>query len=187
MRRTATVLLALALAGCSGATKIESKLAPGASTAGKATFALLPAPEGVGERTPAIIEFLDKRIAPEVAKALEAKGYSAASKDRADLLVAIHASRTGQIDAVRWGYQVVGWEIWGPWYGSMPAGHGVAAYGYTADYTKGVVIFDVVDAKSRTVLYRAYADAVVKLHGELAQDELRAIVAKMLKGYPAAS
>jgi hypothetical protein len=181
MKRTAAALLALTVAACSGATKIGFHLAPDASLAGRKTYSILDAPEGTGERTPQIIDFISKRFAPEVKASLSSKGYELAPQG-GDLLVAIHASQTGQVDAVRWGYSTAGWDFWGP-----APGSGASAYGYMGDYKTYAFIVDIVDAKSRTIVYRGWADAVAKLHGEATQDDIRAAVQKMLKGFPAAS
>ncbi len=175
-----TLLAFFALASCSGAPKVDGKLGPGASLAGDSTFFVMTAPEGVGVRTEAGMEFLENRIAPEVTRALQAKGYTPGPKENADLLVAVFVSQSGKVDAVRWGYTTVGWEIWGPWWGS-------GAYGYTTDYRTGTLVVDVVGAKSRKVLYRGVTSATLGLtgvHGEFDQKQLRGFVEGMLRGLP---
>jgi hypothetical protein len=178
------ILAGLAFAACSSAPKVDGKLGPGASLAGDSSFFVMTAPEGVGIRTPAGMEFLENRIAPEVARTLEAKGYARASKDGADLLVAVFVSDSGKVDAVRWGYTTVGWEFWGPWW---VGGSGGAVYGYTTDYKTGTLVIDVVGAKSRKVLYRGVTSAVLGLtgvKGEMDQEQLRHIVERMLRNLP---
>lgn len=181
MNKSTAALLVLSVAACSGATKIGTHLAPDASLAGKKSYSVLAAPEGVGERTPAIIDFIDNRIVPEVKNGLSAKGYQEVPQGGA-LLVAIHASQTGKVDAVRWGYSTAGWDFWGP-----APGSGASAYGYMGDYNTFALVIDVVDAKSRAVVYRGWADAVARLNGQLTQDQIRAEVLKMLKDFPASS
>jgi hypothetical protein len=178
--RLLVLAAAAAVAACSGAPKIDGKLGPGASLAGKSTFAVITAPVGVGERTEAGVDFLENRVGPEVKRALEAKGYSPAPRESADLLAAAFISQTGQVDAVRWGYSTVGWEIWGPWWGG-------GAYGYTGDYRTGTLVVDVVDAKGKKVLYRGVASVTLGLsgtRGDLDQDTLRGYVKGMLKDLP---
>jgi hypothetical protein len=143
----------------------------------------MTAPEGVGVRTEAGMEFLRNRIAPEVTRTLEAKGYAPAPKESADLLVAVFVSQSGKVDAIRWGYSTAGWEIWGPWWGS-------GVYGYSTEYRTGTLVVDVVSAKTRHVLYRGVTSAVLGLtgvQGEFDQDQLRGFVQGMLKGLPASS
>ncbi len=184
LSRTLPLALGFVLAACSGAPKVDGKLGPGASLAGDNTFFVETAPEGVGIRTEAGMEFLENRIAPEVVRALEAKGYARAPRDGADLLVAVFVSDSGKVDAVRWGYTTVGWEFWGPWWVGASGG---AVYGYTTDYKKGTLVIDVVGAKSRKVLYRGVTSAVLGLtgvKGEMDQEQLRRIVAGMLKALP---
>ena len=181
MKKSAAALLVLLVAACSGATKIGSHLAPDVSLAGKKTYSILDAPEGVGERTPQIVDFITNRISPEVKGGLAAKGYQEVPQGGA-LLVAIHASQTGQVDAVRWGYSTAGWNYWGP-----APGSGAHAYGYMGDYKTFALVIDVVDAKSRAIVYRGWADAVARLDGQLTQDQIRAEVLKMLKDFPASS
>jgi len=181
MKRIAVALLVLLVAACSGATKIGSHLAPDVSLAGMKTYSVLDAPEGVGERTPQIIDFITNRISPEVKKGLAAKGYQETPHGGA-LLVAIHASQTGQVDAVRWGYSTAGWDYWGP-----APGSGASAYGYMGDYNTFALVIDIVDAKSKAIVFRCWADAVARLDGQLTQDQIREKVLQMLKGFPAAS
>jgi len=180
MTRLLVLAAAAAVAACSGAPKIDGKLGPGASMSGYSSYAIQAAPKGVGERTEAGIAFVDDRAAPEVAKAMDAKGYVAAPKESADLLVAVFISQTGEVDAVRWGYSSAGWMIWGPWWGT-------GVYGYTADYRQGTLVVDVVDAKGKKALYRGVASVTLGLsglHGDLDQDTLRGYVKGMLKGLP---
>lgn len=171
---------AMTVAACSGAPKIDGKLGPGASLAGKSTYYLLVAPKGVGERTPAEVQFLENRAAPEVDRVIQAKGYRAAPRDGADLIAAVFISETGQVDAVRWGYSTVGWEIWGPWWGT-------GVYGYTGDYRTATMIVDVADAREKRVLYRGVAAVTLGLsgnRGDLTQDTVRSYVERMLKDLP---
>jgi hypothetical protein len=180
-KSAATLLVLLLVAACSGATKIGSHLATDVSLAGKKTYSILDAPEGVGERTPQIVEFITNRISPEVKSGLAAKGYQEVPQGGA-LLVAIHASQTGKVDAVRWGYSTAGWDFWGP-----APGSGASAYGYMGDYKTFAIVIDVVDAKNKAIVFRCWADAVARLDGQLTQDQIRAEVLKMLKDFPASS
>lgn len=184
--RLVPLLAALALGACSNAPKVDGKLGPGASLAGDRTFFIMTAPEGVGVRTEAGMEFLKDRIAPEVKRVLEAKGYTPAPHESADLLVAVFISQTGEVDAVRWGYSSAGWMIWGPWWGASGGG----VYGYSAEYRTGTLVVDVASMKSKKALYRGVTSAVLGLtgvHGEFDQKELRHFVEGMLKDLPATS
>jgi hypothetical protein len=180
LARFAALAAALLVAACSTGPKIDGKLGPGVSMSGFSTYAVLAAPKGVGERTEAGIEFIENRVAPEVGKAMAAKGYVEAPKDSADLLVAVFVSQTGEVEAVRWGYTTVGWEIWGPYWGT-------SVYGYTQDYRTGTVVVDVVGAKSKKVLYRGVASGVMGLHGEPDQERIQKAVRSMLGGLPGRS
>ncbi|HQR68755.1 MAG TPA: DUF4136 domain-containing protein [Thermoanaerobaculia bacterium] len=182
MKTTRLLALAAAMtvAACSGAPKIDGKLGPGASLAGKSTYALLVAPKGVGETTPAEVQFLENRAAPEVDRAMQAKGYRSAPREGADLIVAVFISDTGQVDAIRWGYSTAGWEIWGPWWGS-------GGYAYSGDYRTGTMVVDVADAREKKALYRGVATVTLGLsgnRGDLTQDQLRSYVERMLKELP---
>jgi hypothetical protein len=176
------LLAGLLLAACSNAPKVDGKLGPGASLASDRTFFIMTAPEGVGVRTEAGMEFLRNRIAPEVVRTLEAKGYAPAPKESADLLVAIFISQSGQVDAVRWGYTTSGWEFWGPWFSTG------TVYGYTTGYRTGTLVVDVASMKTRKTLYRGVTSAVLGLtgvQGEFDQKQLRHFVEGMLKNLPA--
>ncbi|MFI5181256.1 MAG: DUF4136 domain-containing protein [Thermoanaerobaculia bacterium] len=170
----------LLVSACSTGPKVDGKLGPGVSMSGFSSYTIVAAPTGVGERTEAGIDFIENRVAPEVDRAMTAKGYAAAPRASADLLVAVFVSQTGQVDAVRWGYTTVGWEIWGPWWGT-------GVYGYSQDYRTGTVVVDVVSAKSRSVLYRGVVSAVVGLHGEPDQKQIRRRVQEMLRDLPSRS
>ncbi len=180
LRRFAVLVAALLVAACSTGPKVDGKLGPGVSMSGFSSYTILAAPKGVGERTEAGVDFIENRVAPEVGRAMAGKGYVAAPKESADLLVAVFVSQTGQVDAVRWGYSTSGWEIWGPWWGT-------GVYGYSQDYRTGTVVVDVVSAKSKTVLYRGVASGVIGLHGEPDQEKIQRAVRSMLGGLPARS
>jgi hypothetical protein len=171
------VLAAAALISACSSITIDSRMAPDGSAAGKATFALIRPEYGAGEQTPAVLEAIHKRIAPEVVAALAGKGYTEAPKDGADLLAAIQLTQTGKVEATRYGYSTSGWEMWGSYWGG-------SAYGYTKSYDTALLVVDIVDAKKKTVLYRGLAKGAYRVNGDPTQDDIRGFVTKMLKGFP---
>jgi hypothetical protein len=178
--RFAAVLAATTLISACSSITIDSRMAPEGTVAGKSTFALIHPTYGAGEKSPAVLETIDKRIAPEVVAALKGKGYTEAPNESADLLAAIQLSSTGQVEATRYGYSTSGWEMWGSYWGG-------SAYGYTKSYDTALLVVDIVDAKKKTVLYRGLAKGAYRVNGDPTQDDIRGFVTKMLKEFPGRS
>jgi hypothetical protein len=178
--RFAALLSAASLFSACSSITIDSRMAPEGTAAGKSTFALINPTYGAGEQSPAALETINKRIAPEVVAALTAKGYTQTPNDSADLLAAIQLSSTGKVEATRYGYSTAGWETWGPYWGG-------SGYGYTKSYDTALLVVDIVDAKKKTVLYRGLAKGAYRVNGDPTQDDIRGFVTKMLKGFPGRS
>ena len=176
----AAVFAAASLISACSSITIDSRMAPDGTAAGKSTFAIINPEYGAGERSPAVLETINKRIAPEVVSALAAKGYTEAPKDSADLLAAIQLSSTGKVEATRYGYSTSGWEMWGSYWGGSVTGS-------TKSYDTALLVVDIVDAKKKTVLYRGLAKGAYRVNGDPTQDDIRGFVTKMLKGFPGRS
>ena len=173
----AAVLAAATLVSACSSVTIDSRMAPDGTAAGKSTFAFIKPTYGAGGGDPAIMETIHKRISPEVAADLVAKGYAEVPKESADLLAAIQLSDTGAMEAVRYGYSTSGWEMWGGYWGGSITGS-------TKSYDTALLVVDIVDAKKKTVLYRGIAKGAYRVNGDPSQDDLRGFVTKMLKGFP---
>lgn len=175
-RLPAILALSLFLSGCSSL-DVKSGAAPGASFADKKTFAFFEAPAGLIGRTPAQEEFLAQRVNPIVKAELMKKGYVPASRETADLLIATQVSVDGTVDAVRWGYTFVGWDPWGGAVGG--------AYATSKSYKTGMLVYDIVESKGKSLVFRGWAKDVLRVQGgDKTHDDIVKITAKMLEQLP---
>jgi hypothetical protein len=115
--------------------------------------------------------FFKDRLQGAVERHLSAKGLSLASGGRADLLIHYHASVTQRLDVAGVDYR----------------------YGYTdpqpnvVEYEQGTIVLDVVDVRTKRVIWRAWAQG--SLSGFI--DDQRGMerrideaVTKMMKAFP---
>jgi len=101
---------------------------------------------------------------------LQSKGLTL-SADNPDLLVAYHTKTEQKTDVTDWGY---GGYYWG--------GPG----GVTVDqYTQGTLLIDLIDPKSKQVVWRGTASAIVNNPENPDTGKLASAVDKLMKKFPA--
>jgi hypothetical protein len=168
----------LLLAGCGGGgmavrVDVDPLLQPRA-TAWK-TWAWLPVPGGTDTRPAAA---LGGSVIPAVERALAARGYQQA-EGPADLLVGWHAAAGGPLDVNDvsgfYGYS------YGRWY---PGGGVRYSPRFLLEYPEGTLLLDLVDGRSRELVWRGRITVDLKKLADPAQREgvldqaVRAIVAQ---------
>lgn len=155
MTRLIPILLSFltaTLPGCAGNKMvIRSELDPAANVATYRTFAWLPVPPGIpGEpRQDNIV--LDRDIRATVDQSLIGKGYLKASSGTPDFLIGYRADiREKQVNSIRDYYEY-----------RQAGGKDAVTDAYVFGHEEGALILDVVDGRSRQLVWRASATAVV--------------------------
>jgi hypothetical protein len=116
----------------------------------------------------------EQRVRNAVNEQLTAKGV-AEVEEGPDIYVTCIGQRQ---DKRRIESDYAGWEPrwrygWGPGWGS----------GRTVDWTEGLLIIDIVDAKKEQLAWRAYCTATIDDPSKIAK-KIRSAVTKAFKGYP---
>lgn len=143
--------LAVLLAACSSVST-SYDFDPEADFAKLESYAWLPAPKKDPDQSLVLA-----RIHRATDRVLETKGYAHAGS-KADFLLAAHVGSRQKLRVTDWGYSYgIGYGH-GGYYGHYVAGPGrIDVY----EYEEGSIVLDVVDAKSRKLLWRGVATAVV--------------------------
>lgn len=90
-----------------------------------------------------------------------------------DLLVAYYAGKTNEIDPSVWGYSYA------------PDGSYKDEQGPPHSYKSGTVVIDLVDAKSKELMWRGWSSGVVDApNNEKTENSIREVVKKVMAEYP---
>ncbi len=171
----ALCLLALVM-GCSDIT-VKHDYDKDAPFAALKTFDWLPMPTMAAGSVKAAMErnsLLDNRIKTAVNNQLAAKGYTQ-SAGNPDFLLMYHTGAQDKVDVTNWGYGY-GRPYWG-------ASH-VDVY----QYTQGTLILDIIDAKTKQLIWRGYAEGTIDPNAstEKREKRLNEAVTKILAKFPPA-
>ncbi len=137
------------------------------------TYDWMPIPEKAN-----IDSLSEQRVKSAVNAELKGKGLMRTS-DNPDFLIAEHLGKKDKIQVTDWGYD------YGPYRGywdSYPAHGGVVV----SEYEEGSLILDFVDAKSKKMIWRGVAKAVVD-HADTPEEREKLIneaVQEILKNFP---
>ncbi len=117
----------------------------------------------------AVSPLVEQRLEREITRGLEARGLQAAPRKEADLLVAVHTAARERVSVT-----YAGWGYWRPW------GYGGA---YVNTWREGTVVLDLIDRDKKQLVWRGIAEGAIR---DMApgDDEIRAVVDKMLAAYP---
>jgi Domain of unknown function (DUF4136) len=146
------------------------------------TFALVMPPDTGAE------QLLDQRVRNAVQTQLDAKGLALADREKADLYVGygvVDKTHTTIYDydngwgwgGGRWGWRYYRWGLAWPAYGQQQI----------QTYNDGTVVVNLVDAKTKQVVWKGEVDDVVDLPVSNPLDatkQIDAAVAKMFAKYP---
>ncbi|MCI0695714.1 DUF4136 domain-containing protein [candidate division KSB1 bacterium] len=144
------------------------------------TYAWMAAPTNANGSVQAALSRtagLDKRIKESADRQLAAKGYTT-DANNPDFLVLYHVGAEDKINVTDWGY---GYGRYGRWYG----GRGVEVY----QYKEGTLILDVIDARSKQLVWRGFAAATIDPNAsmETRKRKLDEVIAKILAEFPPAA
>ena len=178
-----TVLLAgvVVLVSCGSGIRVSTMVAPSGNLSGFTRFRVLTPPtRRDGRREPndpmLVSSITNRALHADLEQAFRSRGYTLDPRNP-DFDVAYYASAREKLDVTLWDY---GYRPrWGGW-GRAP--------GYMArPFTEGTVIVDVVDAKTRELLWRGRATAEVSEDLNELQTDLRAVAEAIVKKFPAIS
>jgi hypothetical protein len=159
--------------------EVRTVTAPDASFAGRSTFTILPTPApragtSLGANDPMLENSITfQAIHDEIRRAFESRGYTY-SPTNPDLAIAYYATAAPVLDVRTFNY---GYD----WFGFPRQVVDVV------QYTQGTVIIDVIDPRTRKLLWRGSAVAAVDTDPDKYIKELRRAVDKIVARFPARS
>lgn len=179
MKFQSNILLAaimLAVLGCAPSITVKHDFDKEANFAALKTFAWLPMPVDPAAGVKSAMErnsLLDKRIKQSVDAQLAAKGYQV-DVNNPDFVVTYHTGAEDKVNVTDWGY---GYGRYGAWHGG-----GVDVY----QYTEGTLILDVIDWKSKQLVWRGFAQGTIDPDAptEKREQKLNEAVTRMLANFP---
>jgi hypothetical protein len=173
-RTIAFALAAASLAACSHA-KVQTEFDPKAEFPRFKTWSWIAQEPGAEQaqavRNPAVLGLIRAAVERELA----ARGLVAAGGGEPDLLVAVHGFAQDRIEVTNYGY-VAPVGPYG-WYGAPMHAADVR------QYREGTLILDLVDARSKQLVWRATATDTVTSPSQV-QQVIDAAVRDMLVNYP---
>jgi hypothetical protein len=175
------VVVVVLLGGCSGL-RVETGFDPRASFDGYRTYAWLSHPAGRDLRHN--IPMLQRLVTQMVEEALDRKGFDKEIGGSPDFLVGYHTAVEGRLDAAAVNsYYGYGFD-WSPWH--YPGRPEVQTDTYLRYYEEGVLIIDIVDARSNQLVWRGTARADLKRDATDEEREARVskAVRKLLDDFP---
>jgi hypothetical protein len=188
VKLTVAGIAALTLAACGSGIDVRTMSSPEASFTGIQTFRVLPGParrDGrvvSGADDPMINNSIANRMIREsIVAAFQGRGY-ALDETRPDIAVAFYASTREKLDITVWDYGY-------PPYPGYPGWRRPRPYQTVTEYTEGTVIVDVVNPRTRELMWRgegkaALSDDLNRQVKELAK-AAEAIIAKFPRATPA--
>jgi uncharacterized protein DUF4136 len=181
MRQLTLGIGLIVAAGCAGQ-QVTTDYSPATSFSQYKTFALVSAPD-----TTAAQQLLDQRVRNAVQAQLTTKGLTLADREKADLYVGYgmvdktHRQVYTYNDGWGWGGGW-GWRYW-RWGVAWP----MTVQRQIETYTDGTVVVNLVDAKTKKVVWEGEVPDVVNLPVDnpvRATKEVDAAVTKLFTKYP---
>jgi hypothetical protein len=200
MRNTPFLAAAAAftLAGCASGIQVRTALSPDASLRGLHTFRVLSTPKptiaGAVSSTndPMLVNSISNRaLRTDLAREFAGLGY-VASDSNPDFCVAYYASTKQQLDVSHWDYgytwQPRWWSGWGRrWGRGWGPDWGMQTAPIVTKYTEGTLIVDVIDPKTKDLLWRGQGIAPVSENEQAYEQNLKKAVEAVVDKFPAAS
>ena len=176
---------ALTLTACGPAIDVRTVVSPDAGLSRLAAFRILPVPRPrddtrLAADDPMLVNSITNRVLHNaLVEGFQTRGYVLDETDP-DFAVAYYASARRKLDITYWNYGYVWrprwWRGWGPRWGGATM----------TEYTEGTVIVDVLDAKTRDLLWRGRGVAVVSDDIQKYLEDLKATVTAILDELPRA-
>src|SRR2546428_22830 len=195
--RLLTAAALLTLGACAPGISVRTALSPDASLRGLHTFRVQPTPQpkiaGAVSSTndPMLVNSISNRaLRADLAQEFAGLGY-VASDSNPDFCVAYYASTNQKLDVTYWDYGYAlrphWWSGWGRRWGRGWGGDwGMQSGPMVTQYTEGTVIVDVIDPKTKDLLWRGQGVAGVGGDGAQCEQELKKPVGAIVDKSPAA-
>ena len=171
--------LALALAGCATGAKIQTQFDPKAPYPTYKTYAWLATDPGQEQAAAVRNPQVRQMIVGAIDRELQRKGLTRVTPDeKPDLFVSVIGWGQQRVDVTTYGYAYGGAYV----YGGYGPGYAVPVTS-VQEYTDGTLILDLVDAKTRQLVWRGTAADTISNPSAIGQiiDEA---VQKLLAAYP---
>ena len=181
MRQIALGMGLILAAGCAGQ-QVTTDYSPATSFSQFRTFALVSAPD-----TAAAQQLLDQRVSNAVQAQLAGKGLTATDRQNADLFVGygmvdkthkeVYTDRDGWGWGGGWGWRYYRWGVAWP----------MTVQRRVETYTDGTVVVNLIDAKTKKVVWEGEVADVVSLpvgNPVSATQQIDGAVAKLFAKYP---
>ena len=179
----ASAAITLALAACASV-DVRTVTSPDANLGALRTFNVMQnpkprSPAAVSSNDPMLVNSISNRaLRTDLVKGFENRGYVLA--DNPDFSVAYYASTTEKLDVTYWDY---GYPFYPDWWG----GWGPGPYDPTVTkYTQGTVVVDVVNPKTKELLWRGQGVARVSDDEQQYEQDLWKAVSAILDKFPQA-
>ena len=178
----AAACIAVAVAACGPSIHVSTMAAPNAMFGQLHTFRVLtPPPRSRGlpiADDPMLLNSISNQVLQSsVTDAFLARGYTL-DPASPDFTIAYYASARQRFEVTEWDYGYPG-----RWYGGWPGPRTVEV----TPYTEGTVIIDVIDPKSKELLWRGRGLAMTSNDPAAFQRNLREAVAAIVRKFPAAT
>jgi hypothetical protein len=196
------VIAAITACSSGGGLSVRTTVEPGANLAGLRTFFVLAPPTRSANATPLSTNdpMLDNSITnralrSDLTQAFQARGYTPASRQSADFVVAYYAGTKEKFDTTYWGptydpgwrYSYRGrrgwaWPYYGAGYYGGPFYTGASAS--VSSYTQGQVIVDVTDPHNNELLWRGQGVEPVSTDPTKYTSQLEGVVSAIVAKFP---
>jgi len=179
----APAAILLGLTACASV-DVRTVTSPDANLGALHTFNVLPNPKPKSQASqsandPMLVNSISNRaLRADLVKGFEDRGYVAAAQP--DFLVAYYACTNQKLDVTYWDY---GYPFYPGWWGGWGPGWGPYETTVTP-YTQGTVIIDVLDPKSKELLWRGQGVARVSNDEPEYEQELWKTVTAILDKFP---
>jgi hypothetical protein len=177
--------LGLAMLGCGPAMEVQTVASPENDVSQYWKYRILPVPtarpgEALERDDPMLVNSITNRaLEKALVVGFRERGYILDERDP-DFLVAYYASIQRKLNVTRWDYGYPWWPRW--WRGWGRRGHPVAEA--VTEYVEGTVIIDVLDVRTRELLWRGRGVSATTSDVEAYMEELRETVKAILAEFP---
>ena len=192
----AAAAMTIAVTGCSSGINVRTSVAPDASLTQLHTFRVLDAPSRRNGAPPLpasdpmlVNSITNRQLRDDLMTAFQARGYTANTASP-DFLVAYYAGTKEKFDTTYWG--PTGDPAWRYWYRGRRS-WAWPSYGYIGadpwianvqQYTQAQVIVDVIDSRTKELVWRGQGLAQVSEDPSTYARELRSAVDAIISKYP---
>lgn len=144
-----TISIVIYLAGCA-TIQVDSMQENAADFSAYQEFAFLPGPAPAAASDPRVNSITLRMVQENVREVLLQRGFTEVEDTQADFLVtpSAHVEREIEAGSYGWSPYVHYPGSWGLYWGSYPA----------REYPRGTIIIDIIDAATRQLVWRGWAE-----------------------------